>query len=973
MKIGSYYTHPAADCLELIEGEEFKKLCRDIKANGLRDPIVLYHDASEVLLLDGRNRLRACLKTGVKPRFVDLDDVDPIDYVESKNLSRRHLTAGQRALAANKLAKLRTGQKKPEAPAKTGGKAGTSKPELTQSQAATKHHVSERYVRDARVVDEHAVPEVQRAAGRGELALDAAAALARLPKAEQRAFAKKEFGKGKEIKSGHVRALIHQAKKRGIAAKIEAERTPLPVGPYRVIVADPPWLFKNSDNHAGSRGHMRYPPMTTDAICALGAEVQAIAHPEGTVLWLWTTNAHLVAGDASRVVREWGFEAITMLTWRKSNLGMGSWLRNRTEHAILAVRGPATMVNTTQSTWLESITTSTDFEDVMRRVGLIHSAAGAHGRELAERIAQLADLHDQVERGATPATRLREMIGELAPLVARTTSEIKNACDELMHHPPADSLEAKVNGHSVKPPEFFAMVERTCPGSKLYMFPGQEKRDGWATWGEPNDTAREMPANRLLAAGSDEVKPANLPVSDPEPETGKKRPVSDPTDATPANGNVRKATGHKPGCTFEEKLEAKTSEIASREHDLDALTEDLLNAESGLRDSPSNIAWSRQPEAWEAELWGPLAKAMRNRAAANLRAGDFIVDTHDEDEPGRFRESYFLQVRGRERAAAAAAIAPEPIRTFADDYKSITGKELPKKMPGVMSNGRLSLELVRTLAPDTLLVIEWPGTTDGTNRKMAQFVAVTRTNMVNVRVERVTATGRPLGKYGSVRAISPSTVLALGPAAAPPPTAPAKARKQVRSWEGMLEAPTFGEPDSARNLKRRALMATITIEELREVAGDIDWTLKHDGALAPCLRAVFRDQKLWRDVTEKIGKHGLASASQYKSPKGYIEIIGRNEPPPKRSKATKFADIEAGLALMNGGAVAKLCKAKRYGKCQGHASDGYHRHETADGTISEWNDIAERSTSAVGSNVRGWNKHAVARVRAERGLAAASP
>jgi hypothetical protein len=47
-------------------------------------------------VLDGRLRLRACEELGVGPRFEGLpDDTDPVAYVVSHNVARRHMTPSQ--------------------------------------------------------------------------------------------------------------------------------------------------------------------------------------------------------------------------------------------------------------------------------------------------------------------------------------------------------------------------------------------------------------------------------------------------------------------------------------------------------------------------------------------------------------------------------------------------------------------------------------------------------------------------------------------------------------------------------------------------------------------------------------------------------------------------------------------------------------------------------------------------------------
>lgn len=69
---------------------------------------------------------------------------------------------------------------------------------------------------------------------------------------------------------------------------------------------------------------------------------------EDAILWLWTTNTHLP--DAVEIVKAWGFQYKTLLTWVKNKMGTGHWLRGRTEHCIMAVKGHPVVRLANQST-----------------------------------------------------------------------------------------------------------------------------------------------------------------------------------------------------------------------------------------------------------------------------------------------------------------------------------------------------------------------------------------------------------------------------------------------------------------------------------------------------------------------------------------------------------------------------------------------------------------------------------------------
>ena len=88
-----YDLHPLCTLFPRMVSTEFQALVADIKAHGLREPIVL-HDG---LILDGGNRYRACIQAGVDPHFSTFCNGNPVSFVLSANLHRRHMTAGQQA------------------------------------------------------------------------------------------------------------------------------------------------------------------------------------------------------------------------------------------------------------------------------------------------------------------------------------------------------------------------------------------------------------------------------------------------------------------------------------------------------------------------------------------------------------------------------------------------------------------------------------------------------------------------------------------------------------------------------------------------------------------------------------------------------------------------------------------------------------------------------------------------------------
>ena len=97
-----YPIHPAADAFPMIGSGALTELSQDIRKNGLLEPVKLWQGQ----ILDGRNRSKACEIACVEPRYEEVVTSDPVAYVISANIHRRHLTTQQRAAVGAELANM---------------------------------------------------------------------------------------------------------------------------------------------------------------------------------------------------------------------------------------------------------------------------------------------------------------------------------------------------------------------------------------------------------------------------------------------------------------------------------------------------------------------------------------------------------------------------------------------------------------------------------------------------------------------------------------------------------------------------------------------------------------------------------------------------------------------------------------------------------------------------------------------------
>jgi len=155
--------HEVVNIFPLLTGNEFESLRDDIKTNGLLEPIVIH----EGKILDGRNRYTACLGADVVPDYEDYDGDDPLGFVLSKNLHRRHLNESQRMLVGSKIANIPKHIHKSD-----------TQIYVSQSDAADMMNVSERGIQMVKKVERDA-PDLIPAIESGEMTVNKAIQTAR--------------------------------------------------------------------------------------------------------------------------------------------------------------------------------------------------------------------------------------------------------------------------------------------------------------------------------------------------------------------------------------------------------------------------------------------------------------------------------------------------------------------------------------------------------------------------------------------------------------------------------------------------------------------------------------------------------------------------------------------------------------------------------------------------------------------------
>lgn len=336
----NYEYHELANLFPLMDESQYSDLVADIKENGLVESIVLH----EGKILDGRNRYNACNDAGVEPNFVKYEGEDALSYVISLNLNRRHLNESQRAMIGARLANMKHGGDRKNQESNWSF-------DVSNKDASEKLNVGLGSIKRAKQVQKEGIEDLQKSVEAGRISVSAASDIATLDKAEQEVVVAKgedEILKmAKEIRA--KKSEVRKAERIADIIKQTEDIKNLDINfdkSYSCIVIDPPWGYGTEYDPNGRRAANPYPEMTLEQIKNI-----KLPATNDCVLWLWTT--HKFMRHSFDIIDTWGFRDVSILTWKKDRIGLGSWLRSQSEFCIMCVKGSPVVNLSNQSTVIE--------------------------------------------------------------------------------------------------------------------------------------------------------------------------------------------------------------------------------------------------------------------------------------------------------------------------------------------------------------------------------------------------------------------------------------------------------------------------------------------------------------------------------------------------------------------------------------------------------------------------------------------
>jgi len=145
-----------------------------------------------------------------------------------------------------------------------------------------------------------------------------------------------------ELTTTSMIKVAHECKKQQKAEELKEVIFEKTDKKYRIIYADPPWKYNESNhqtegNFQSKTLGMHYPSMSITELCQL--PIKDLSE-ENAVLFLWVTSPLLE--ECFDVIKAWGFKYKTSMIWDKVKHNVGNYVSVRHELLLICTKGSCT-------------------------------------------------------------------------------------------------------------------------------------------------------------------------------------------------------------------------------------------------------------------------------------------------------------------------------------------------------------------------------------------------------------------------------------------------------------------------------------------------------------------------------------------------------------------------------------------------------------------------------------------------------
>ncbi len=350
--------HPAADAFPMMDDDRYGELLADVRQNGQVMPITV----CDGMILDGRNRYRACVELGIEPETREYIG-DPWAYAWSMNGARRDLEATVRALIfkrcedgsakwAKRLAKIAEegNRKKSEAAKEQHAKSSPRRGEtLVAGHDGLRPKSGKNVAREARATEAKVSPTTMARADQ----------IAKRPDLEKKVVAgdMKPAEALREIRSTKRRQELDEAAAKAAAERHESDRPTWSI--LNVDVLD--GLESVRDEHGPARLIFTDPPYNIGIDYGDGEQADRLsdaAYMEWVLQWLslcrdcladdgslWVMIGDEYAAEYAVALKATGYTIRSWIKWYETfGVNCSNKFNRTSRHIFYAVKDPASFV-----------------------------------------------------------------------------------------------------------------------------------------------------------------------------------------------------------------------------------------------------------------------------------------------------------------------------------------------------------------------------------------------------------------------------------------------------------------------------------------------------------------------------------------------------------------------------------------------------------------------------------------------------